>query len=94
MKNGGILNGEEKKIWYFVQTEYIQWHQVCAGQETYGDVLMSLLEVQILETKVSLHNASSLHSAPQNILLCGNVAATGYPVQVIQVAGQRVSRGG
>lgn len=44
------------------------------------------LEVQVLESEVCFHNASSFDSGPQHILLGGHISTVGYPVQVIQVA--------
>lgn len=46
-----------------------------------------LLEVQVLECEVCLHDAGGLHSGPQHVLLRGDVLALGYPLQVVQVAG-------
>lgn len=46
-----------------------------------------LLEVQVLECEVGLHDAGGLHSGPQHVLLRGDVLALGYPLQVVQVAG-------
>lgn len=46
---------------------------------------MALLEVQFLESEVSLHNASGLDSSSQHILLGGDVICFSYPLQIIQV---------
>lgn len=50
---------------------------------------VTLLEVQFLESEVSLHYTSGLDSGSQHILLCGDVICFGYPLQVIQVTRQR-----
>ena len=42
-----------------------------------------LLEVQILEGEMRLHDACGLHSGPQHVLLCGDVIWLAYPLQVI-----------
>lgn len=42
-----------------------------------------LLEVQILEGEMCLHDARGLHSGPQHVLLCGDVIWLAYPRQVI-----------
>lgn len=52
-----------------------------------------LLEVQVLECEMCLHDAGGLHSGPQHVLLCGDVLALGYPLQVVQVAGGMGSTG-
>lgn len=44
---------------------------------------LTLLEVQFLESEVSLHNASGLNPGSQHILLGGDVVCFGYPLQVI-----------
>lgn len=46
------------------------------------------LEVKVFESKVSLHDASGLHSRAQDILLGGDVAGLADPLQVVQVAEQ------
>ena len=48
-----------------------------------------LLEVQVFEGEVGLHDAGGFHSGPQHVLLGGDVAALRYPVQIVQVAGKR-----
>lgn len=48
--------------------------------------LAALLEVKLLESEVSLHDASGLDAGPQHILLGGDVVGLGYPFQVVQVA--------
>ena len=45
-----------------------------------------LLEVQVLEREVCLHNACGFDSGPQHILLGWDVGGLGYPVQIVQVA--------
>lgn len=42
--------------------------------------------MQVLESEMRFHNASSFDSSPQHILLGGYIRSVGYPVQVIQVA--------
>lgn len=42
-----------------------------------------LLEVELLEGEVGLHNACGLHSRPKNILLSWNVVRLGYSIQII-----------
>lgn len=49
--------------------------------------------MQVLEGEVRLHDASGLHTGPQDVLLCGDVGGLGYPVQVVQVAASRKKRG-
>lgn len=51
-----------------------------------------ILEVQVLKGEVGLHNARGLHSGAQHILLGGDVVGTGYPLQVVQVAGDKEER--
>lgn len=46
-----------------------------------------LLEVEVLECEMRLHDAGGLHSGPQHVLLRGDVLALGYPLKVVQVAG-------
>lgn len=46
---------------------------------------MALLEVEFLESEVSLHNAGGLDSSSQHVLLGGDVICFGYPLQVIQI---------
>lgn len=48
-----------------------------------------ILEVQILKGEVSLYDACGLHPGAQHILLGGDVVSTGYPLQIIQVAGDK-----
>lgn len=45
----------------------------------------SLLEVQVLECEMRLHDAGGLHPGPQHVLLGGDVLTLGYPLQVVQV---------
>lgn len=47
---------------------------------------MALLEVQILESEVCLHNSGGLDPGSQHVLLGGDVICFSYPLQVIQVA--------
>lgn len=49
------------------------------------NVIRALLEVQFLESEVSLHNASGLDPSSQHILLGRDVICFSYPLQVIQV---------
>lgn len=42
-----------------------------------------LLEVQVLEGEVSLHDARGFNSGPQNVLLSRNIGRLGYSIQVI-----------
>lgn len=53
---------------------------LCHAQAGKG---FNLLEVQLLEGEVCLHNACSLHSCPKNILLSWNVVDLGYSIQII-----------
>lgn len=46
---------------------------------------MTLLEVQFLESEVSLHDASGLDPGSQHILLGGDIICFSYPLQVVQV---------
>lgn len=46
---------------------------------------MTLLEVEFLESEVSLHDAGGLDSGSQHVLLGGDVIGFGYPLQVIQI---------
>lgn len=46
---------------------------------------LALLEVQFLESEVSLHDAGGLDPSSQHILLGGDVICFSYPLQVIQV---------
>lgn len=48
-----------------------------------------LLEVKILEGEVGLNNTRGLHSGPEDILLSGDVIRDRYPVEIIQVAGDK-----
>lgn len=45
----------------------------------------ALLEVQLFEREVSLHNASGLDTSSQHVLLSGDVIRFGYPLQIVQV---------
>lgn len=47
-----------------------------------------LLEVQVLEGEVGLHDAGGLHPGAQHVLLGGDVVGPRYPFQVVQVAGE------
>lgn len=49
---------------------------------------LGVLEMEVLEGEVGLHDAGGLHPGPQHILLGGDVVGPGYPLQVIQVAGE------
>lgn len=49
---------------------------------------MALLEVQFLESEVSLHDAGGLHPSSQHILLGRDVICFSDPLQVIQVTGR------
>ena len=49
-----------------------------------------LLEVQVFECEVCLHDACGFDSGPEYILLSGNVARGRYPVQGIEVAGEKM----
>lgn len=51
-----------------------------------------ILEVQVLKGEVSLYDARGLHPGAQHILLGGDVVGTGYPLQVVQVAGDKEER--
>lgn len=51
-----------------------------------------ILEVQILKGEVSLYDACGLHPGAQHILLGGDVVSTGYPLQIVQVAGDKEER--
>lgn len=46
---------------------------------------LHLLEVEVLEGEVSLHDAGGFNSGAQNVLLGGNVGRLGYSIQVIEV---------
>lgn len=46
---------------------------------------MALLEVQLLESEVRLHNACCLYASSQHILLGGDVICFSYPLQIVQV---------
>lgn len=46
---------------------------------------MTLLEVQFLESEVSLNNAGSLNPGPKHVLLAGDVICFSYPLQVVQI---------
>lgn len=54
--------------------------------------MSDILEVQVLKGEVSLYDACSLHPGAQHILLGGDVVSTGYPLQVVQVAGDKEER--
>jgi hypothetical protein len=43
----------------------------------------NLLEVQVFEGEMGLHNTCGLHSCPKNILLSRNVVGLGYSIQII-----------
>lgn len=45
----------------------------------------AVLEVELLEREVSLHDAGGLHARSQHVLLGGDVVCLGYPFQVVQV---------
>jgi len=51
-----------------------------------------ILEVQVLEGEVGLYDAGGLHPGAQHVLLGGDVVGTGYPLQVVQVAGEGAER--
>lgn len=51
-----------------------------------------ILEMQVLEGEVGLYDAGGLHPGAQHVLLGGDVVSTGYPLQVIQVAGEGAER--
>lgn len=53
---------------------------------------MTLLKVQFLKSKVSLHNAGGLNTSSQHILLGGDVICFSYPLQVIQVTKRHTHR--
>lgn len=46
---------------------------------------LRLLEVEVLEGEVCLHDARGFHPGAQHILLSRNVGRLGYSIQVVQV---------
>lgn len=48
--------------------------------------MWNLLEVEVFESEVCLHDASGLHSGTQYILFCGDVPCLWNAIQGIQVA--------
>ncbi len=49
----------------------------------------NLLEVEVFEGEVDLHDAGGLHPGPQDVLLCGLVVLRTQPVQVVQETRQK-----
>ena len=66
------------------------WHLLT---RVWGQRCVALLEVQLLEGEVSLHNAGGLDPGPQHVLLCGDVICFSYPLQVVQVAEEEREEG-
>lgn len=48
-----------------------------------GDVV---LEMQVFEGEMCLHDPGGLDPSPQHILLRGDVVCLGYPLQIVQIA--------
>lgn len=57
-----------------------------AAKKISSPTFMALLEVELLECEVSLHDAGGLDAGSQHVLLSGDVVGLGYPFQVVQVA--------
>ncbi len=68
-----LLSGELHNIW--IQVVY--------------SLNANLLEVEVFEWEVDLHDAGGLHPGPQDVLLCRLVVLRTQPVQVVQETRQK-----